>query len=881
MSDKSSNKYKLIFIITLLILFAKVLYAAEDFRAFSSQSPGEICPGSTTLYSDVVENAITTPLAFTISNTGSSSSFTTTVPTGFILEPGQKKTIYTYVSPRTTTKVGSYTLDILISSDGQSESLSHKVEIKDCSSFSLTQINGLKEICPSDIEKYEFTLTNSGELQDTYDLRVEGQIAPWITLSESQVTLAKGQSKQVFAYISSTQDSLGDYEFTLVAQSKTNARVVTATARLKVNPCFDFKLITRKDFLSFCEHSTQTIPIDIVNDGSTQNTYTLEIDGPLWANLENNQIDLNPGESKTVNLILNPDYGVEGEFKVGFKATTKRGKLSNQNVFDISVQKCHSVAVDIEKSQDKICNSLSNTYNILVKNTGQFQKDYKLDIQGPTWSQIDSSRLSLDTQEEKQVSLKVNPDFDVPPGDYDITVSAQALDSSEVFSQDSIKITTVSREECYQPQIGINKKDVEVFYDSAATVPIVIENKGTYDASYTLDVSGTAANFVHLNPGVITVKPNRAELVYLYIAPSTETKNGDYQATISVRLGDSTILASDDVNIKVSESAVPVEEPQPTPTEQAPKKKSFWQKLKEFFTGTPKEQPPLEEVTPTENISQDVSQETTLPGENITETEVIQEEVTPEQVTPPETQVIDFSQEPSKELTQVQDQETRFLVQGEEHTSIVSNVSQEGVTLTISSDPVTLNLKVGESRNIDLNNDDITDVRITLVGFDQSGKPIIKYEALSGAFMQETTPITQEIEPQEIITANESEQTPLMQENDSQLLPQQDTAQQTQQAPTSSFFSKYKWYLLAAIVILLFVIVIQTKFYVKIREFFEEEIEDQTDLKKPQAKKKTEEKVAAKKEEAKETKKEEKVKEEKKEPPAQKKKKEPSEEEYY
>lgn len=873
MSDKNSNIYKIIFIITLLIFSIKLVSAADNFRATTGQTPPAICPGSTTLFTDVIENVIDSPLAFTISNTGSSSSFTTTVPTGFILKPGQKKTIYTYVSPRTTTRVGSYTLDVLVSSDGESETLSHRVDVRDCSSFSLVQVNGLKTICPSDIERYEFTLTNNGQLQDTYDLRVEGQIAPWVTLSENQITLASGASKQVFAYISSTQDSLGDYEFTLVAQSKTNARVTSATASLRVNPCFDFKLITERDFLSFCEHSTQSIPIEIVNDGSTQNTYDLEIDGPTWASLENNQIDLAPGQQGEVNLILNPDYGVEGDFKVGFKATTRRGKLTNQNVFDISVQKCHSVAVDLETSQDSICNSLSNTYNVLIKNTGQFEKDFRLEITGPTWSQIDTSRVFLDADEETQVTLTINPGFEVTPGEYDITVGAQALDSSAVIAQDTIKITTVSREECYQPQIGLSKTDIEVFYDSAATVPVVIENKGTYDATYTLDVSGTAANFVHLNPGVITVKPNRAELVYLYIAPSTETKNGDYQATISVRLGDSTILATDDVNIKVSESTVPVEEPIPALEQQAPQRKSFWQRLKEFFTGAPREQPPTEQITPPENISEGVSKEVPVPGENVTETEVIQEEVPVEQVTPPEPNLIDFSQEESKEVIQIKDQETRFLVVDEEHTTTVTNVSEDQVTFTISSDPVSITLRVGESRNLDLNGDDITDVRITLIGFDDAGRPIVRYEALSGAFMQETTPTPQE----EVMEENVSEEGPLTQENVSEVMTEE---QETiQQGPTQSFFSRYKWYLLAAIVILLIVIIIQTKFYLRIKEFFEEEIEDETDLKKP--KKKVEEKPT-KKQEAKETKKEEKPKEEKKaENKKEPKKKEPSEEEYY
>ena len=89
-----------------------------------------------------------------------------------------------------------------------------------------------------------------------------------------------------------------------------------------------------------------------------------------------------------------------------------------------------------------------------------------------------------------------------------------------VFAEDTLTLTTVSREECYKPNIGIEEaqKTINVYYDSAATVPVVIENKGSVAAEYLLGISGTAANFAQLNPATIKVEPNKAEIVYLYVA---------------------------------------------------------------------------------------------------------------------------------------------------------------------------------------------------------------------------------------------------------------------------------------------------------------------------------------------------------------------------
>lgn len=841
--------FSLIFIFTLTLLNVK----SADFSVVQGINPGSICPGTTSLFTDIVTNKGTNDLEFTVTNTGSSSGFTTTVPPGFILKSGQSRTIYTYVSPRTTTKVGRYTLELNVASGSETETISHSIDVKDCSSFEVKAIDTLKEVCPTDIEKYDFEVTNTGEFTETFDLRVEGQAAPWSTLSEKTITLGRKETKTIFVYLTTSSDSLGSYDFSLVAEARTNKKVQSSKSIIKVNPCFSYDLTTAKDLISLCENSVEILPVDITNRGTVVNTYNLQIEGPEWASLENNKVVVGSGETRSVNIVVNPGYGIEGDFKVLFKSSTAKGNIESRNEFSVNVKKCHNVELQIEKNQDKICNSLSNTYNVFVKNTGEFKKEFKFELDGPVWSSFERGSIKLEAGEERQLTLTINPGLDVVPGDYDIRLRTSALDTSKVSSEDILTITTISREDCYKPSIGIANKEINVYYDSAATVPVVIENKGNLEATYDISVSGTATNFMHLNPAIVTIEPNMAEVVYLYIAPTSETVDGDYSATVAVRLKDSTILESDSLVIKVSKSKVPIEEIIPEEEKPVEEKKSFWQRIKEFFAGQPVEQqPPITEV-PTIEITENVTE---IPEVNITEniTEVAPEvtgevsvEIAPGVV--PEARNIDFNIANKHIVNQQKNQNVTFSVDDEEHSVKVTDISSDSITIVVRSEPQFSNLKVGESKDFDTNNDGINDLRVTLIGI-EDGKARLVYEDLQATPSEEVTEtVTEENETAEV-TGEVTEEIP----------------ETTTKQP--NFFLLYKNYIITGIVILILLILI-IKYRKAIKEFFEEEVEEI-----PQPKKESVREV--KKEELK---KEEIKKEEKKQ--GTKKKKEVSEEEYY
>src|SRR3989344_4469301 len=503
----SSDKKRLIFVI-ILILLTNISYAAENYKLFAGQTTNT-WPGSTSLIIDSIESNSNAPLEITVSSSGSASGFSTIIPNGLILSPSSKKSIYSYISPRTTTKTGSYSLNINFDVNGDTDNIQHQINVRNCYDFEISSLKDFADTCPSQNTQTKLELKNIGDYDESYTLEVEGEVRDWITLSSDFLSIKKGESKLITAFITPPSTAEGQHYFSVSAKSETNT-------------------------IEMCERSTQQMDLQLENKGTTTNTYQLQIDGPLWANLDKKSITLEKNANQKFKILLNPDYGVQGIFKIDLIVSTDKGNLEGITSYSVIVKKCHDVAINIEE-------------------------EYILSVIGPSWATIDKEKITLEKNKERSLDLEINPSSDVEPKDYKIIIKAQAFDSSKVSSEDEINIKVVSQEECYKPNVKFQKESIDVNFDSSATVPIVVDNKGTTDATYSLSVTGTAASFTQLNPASLTLQSGKSEVIYMYIAPNSQTPNGNYEATVSARLEDSTILATDSLIITVLESKVTLE----------------------------------------------------------------------------------------------------------------------------------------------------------------------------------------------------------------------------------------------------------------------------------------------------------------------------------
>lgn len=687
MSDKKLS------LVLLMLFILPIAFASNSFMFYSGAEFESVCPRSTGLYSDVIENNGDSVLDFSVSASGSAASFSTTVPTGFTLYPGELKNIYTYITPTSGVDVGDYILKLDVNANGISKTINHNVIVGDCYGYTFEVLDEQKNICPCGDERFGFELTNLGEYSETYELSAGGVYSDEVVLSQNSVSLLSGESKIIYAYVQSSCDSEpGDYEFSINVDPISGTLVKSQIALLRIDGCYEFDINTEKDLINICEHSVENIPITVENTGMSSNVFNFELDGPLWANLEKNKLSIPSGLDGVVNLELVPDYGVEGSFQITFSAVPENGVVKAVNVFDVNVKKCYDVSVSLEKDEDKICNALENTYTVLVRNQGEFEKEFFVDVDGPSWVSLDETSVLLGAGEEKQLTLRVFPQYNTPAAEYDVEVSITAKDSNKIASRDSMIIETATQTECYDAFLSLEEKSLNIYYDASATIPIVVENKGADIATYSLSVSGTASNFVYLNPSTIDVEQGKSEIVYLYVAPSSRIANGNYEASIAVRLDDSTILASDDVKITITDSPEDV----PEFSSEEGNSKSLFKRFIEFFSKLvggseiAVEDEPLLDIT----LEEDVSEEET-PEEEAIEEETLEAVGT----------LMDIGEEIDFEIGE------------EDHVMLIKERSENVLLIELSSDPIYVQLSPGDVKSIDLNNDEIEDIEITFNGF--------------------------------------------------------------------------------------------------------------------------------------------------------------------
>lgn len=607
---------KLLPLVLLFILLFNLSVTATFTFETTSTSSSALCPRDTGLFVNVVENQNSFSVPFTLTNRGSASSWSTTVPSGFTLAPHERKTIYTYITPTQNALPGNYDVEVIASGAGQTKTARFETKVKDCFQANLGTNDERKTVCPAQVTKFESRLRNTGQYREDYILRVEGQLKDFVSLSEDVVSLSAEESKKVFAYITAPKEA-GEYGFSIVAQGSSGRSVQSLNHILVVQPCYDFRLDVANNTFKFCERATQIVPLKVNNLGTTTNTYTLALEGSSWAVLERDAVTLLAGNSATVNLFLNPPFGVEGDFKVKLSVTPERGTRKAVTEFHVNVKKCHAVDITLlEGGKVKVCNNgRERSFDVLIRNSGEVHKQYSFEQQGPRWVSVDLPKLfTLEAGKERKTTIKTNPSQDVKPGRYDTHLKVVATDESAVTVSDTavFEVETVDTHECYKPVFKTQYKDFVVYLDSSVVLPVTIQNIGLENADYEIVVGGSAASFSKLVPATISVASGRSEVVYVYIAPGAQTKLTNYDLQLSVKLKDSNLLETERLKLRltnIKEEATPLEQLQEKlPVSIAP---SLWEKTKTWFRevfAPPKRQLALSKNVKEDNITKNKSE---------------------------------------------------------------------------------------------------------------------------------------------------------------------------------------------------------------------------------------------------------------------------------
>ncbi|MBS3073334.1 hypothetical protein J4465_00870 [Candidatus Pacearchaeota archaeon] len=606
------TKNILVFVSFLFLALAFVGYANAEFYIATNITTNTVCPSNTIVLTTSVST--TTPGAFTVTQSGSAANFATTVPSGFYLEPYQNNIVYTYLTPSTKFSPGLYYLDLQIASNGQVRTSHQLIVVENCHNTELIAEPTTQTICSCEQKFVKYTLYNKGKYIENYKISADGIAAAWTNLSLTELTIPGNSSREFFAYISTPCNTIGRYELNVVAKSESEYSQTNAKSSFNTVSCYDYTVIPEKYFYSVCENEKLVVPITLANNGVKNNNYKINLDAPTWATIDQKELNIPVNSSKTLNLLVQPPFKTIGNYTAKIDVLSTEGKIIKKQEITIESKNCYGVYTEIQSTKDRMCNALTKTYSVLIKNTGKFQNTYDLVLDAPNWVTLSEKHFTLNTSGEKQITLDVHPPYNSLPATSEIKIIA--IDKISNYSAShSLSLSTISVEDCYKPQISSQLDEIDIARDSTGTVIFVIENKGINEANYTLEVSGTATQFAELNPGTVTIKPAKAQTVYLYLSPSPEVQLGNYSLTVSARLKDTTIVSTKNLNVFVTKE-VGVK-PITNETNQTVKttERNFFQKIGDWFVSifqptAPKTQIENKTVSNNTNISKPITNTT-------------------------------------------------------------------------------------------------------------------------------------------------------------------------------------------------------------------------------------------------------------------------------
>lgn len=602
-------------------VFFLIANANAEFYVNTNLTTNAVCPASTIIISTAVSS--TTAGSFSVTQAGSASSFATTVPVGFYLEPYQTQVIYTYITPSTKISPGLYNVEIKVSDGTTVKTAKQEVVVENCHDTKIIAEPATQTICSCEQKQIMLTVFNNGKYLENYNIRADGVAAIWTNLSSTKFTLAPNSSQKIYAYINTPCNIIGNYELNFVTKADSEYSQANTKANFNVVSCYDYALTPEKFYYPICENEKITVPFTLTNKGVASNNYKINLESSSWMSIDQKELTIPANGSKTINLIAQPPFKTIGNYTAKIDVLSTQGRVIKKQEITIESKNCYGVTAKIQENKDRMCNALTKSYSVLIRNTGKFQNNYDIRLNAPTWAKLSETTVKLNASGEKLITLEVHPPYELIPGMN--TLKITVIDSISNYSaSDSLDLTTISVEDCYKPQISSQKDELYVARDSTLTEVFVIENKGINEANYTLELSGTATQFAKLNPGTLTIKPAKAQTVYLYLSPSPTAQTGNYSLTVSARLKDTTIVSTRNVNIIVTNETVGKQ--QVNETEQSVKASEniftkFWNWLKSVI------KPAQSTAQPTTNVISNLTNKTTPSTTNTTITNKTNESI--------------------------------------------------------------------------------------------------------------------------------------------------------------------------------------------------------------------------------------------------------------
>jgi len=417
-----------------------------------------------------------------------------------------------------------------------------------------------KSLCPCEMSSFEIIITNTGNETETYNITIEGIPEYWYSLSESSVTVNAGYSKKIFMFITPyCFDKPGSYDVKVSVEDSTKGYDVL---RLNVLPCRALR-ITLPESIQTCSGEEHTMSLVVENIGDEKEDVVLNLEGNAsdFVSLDEDSFTLKPNENKTVKMRIKPSD--LGQYTLIVNARSTMSYASDRVSSIIDVIECYRVSTDVPE-EVKTCVNLTDTFDIIIENTGLKPDVYKIKIDGvpSDWFEYTES-IAVEPNTTELVIAKVTGQ---EIGEYILNINTSSHFTSD---QDKIKLIV---EKCYDVSIIPDKEEIEVTECRGLLTRAEVKNTGTREDSY--DIKLVDMNWSYVKPNKLELEPNQSKPIFVYFSPPFNT-TGEFNFTILVKSkyleASKTIKAVVSLKEKVNVTLPTTTTSEVTPVEEKPK----------------------------------------------------------------------------------------------------------------------------------------------------------------------------------------------------------------------------------------------------------------------------------------------------------------------
>lgn len=264
--------------------------------------------------------------------------------------------------------------------------------------------------------------------------------------------------------------------------------------------------------------------LEVENTGPAKDVYTLSSSTPAEVTIAPQQVELDSGDSETVNVWFNPRTDRdEGTYTFQLTAESRASGDRFSETGTVEVIKDHQVDLTIENSKTA-CLGQKAVYDIEVENTGIQPEEFSV---SSDFGQLSRNTVNLEDGETAELTLEMSSNS-VVERNFEVVAA-----STTSYAQD-IENVQFNAENCFDSEVSVTPETQETAAGTEAEFDVTVDNLGTKADEFTVETSQGDLSDTSLDvssgsseTATLTVTPEELGTTEIQVSASGNSQSSD------------------------------------------------------------------------------------------------------------------------------------------------------------------------------------------------------------------------------------------------------------------------------------------------------------------------------------------------------------------